>query len=169
MISLIRNEYKRGVMVTILTGLCCAVFFLPALNGCAAQKGSFGLVMESRDIDRQFKDGAEFPADYQWYYTGSPGSPRVLMGISPKYKLDTDLWKPVDTAETPVSSMVTLMNNNYGQYKFTTFGSRIDGPQGERIGVWYSPIRRTTVAVKEDGTLKIAIPKQNKGKRMVNI
>ena len=164
-----QNGFINGLMANIVMGLCCAVFLLPVLDGCAAQKGNFGLVVASREIGQQFKQNPEtFPEDYKWYYTGSPGNPLVLIGISSAYRLDTDRWKNVAAGEASISRMVTLINNNNGQYKFTNFGSRIEGPQKEQIGVWYSPMRRTTVAFPDDKTVKIAIPKKQSKKRMHN-
>ena len=162
---LVSKWEKQPMMVT--ARLFCSGVLLLALVGCAMQSGNYGLVVESREIDQQFKKGDAFPADYKWYYTGSPGSPRALMGISSPYRLDSNRWKSVNSSAASVSKMVSMINNNNGQYKFTTFGSRIEGPGGEMIGVWYSPFRRTAVAIQEDGTLTVAIPKESSNPRLM--
>ena len=112
------------------------VVILSALSGCATtgRKGS-GIIpgREATEIWHSY----EILPNYHYYYSGPNSQPNFIIGIDDKYQFTSKLWKPVDLTPEMLKNWFNYINPRVG-YSQDTYGAFIVGPNGERLGLWYS-------------------------------
>jgi hypothetical protein len=113
------------------------VVILSTLTGCAATAGknSSGVVTsrEATEIWHSY----EILPNYRYYYSGPDSQPNYIIGIDDKYHLISHLWKPVDLTPEMLKNWFNYIRPRVG-YSQSPYGAFILGPNGERIGLWYS-------------------------------
>jgi len=123
--------------ITAMLSVFLLVVFLSALSGCAttAGKKSSGVVTsrEATDIWHSY----EILPNYHYYTSGPDTQPNYIIGIDDRYKLISEFWKPVDLTPEMLKNWFNYIRPRVG-YSQSPFGAFITGPNGERIGLWYS-------------------------------
>ncbi|MFC1516574.1 hypothetical protein ACFL7E_07445 [Thermodesulfobacteriota bacterium] len=121
--------------------------------GCT---NKFGRIQPSGEVTRMFETYQIFP-DHKYYYSGSDGKPRGIIGIHNNYTLNSKLWKPVDLTPEQlrnwinfILSDITVSANNYG--------ALILDSNGNQVGVWYSLWRPSTVKMENDNSIIVHTP-----------
>ena len=123
--------------ITALLSVFFLVVILSALVGCAttAGKKSSGVVTsrEATEIWHSY----EILPNYHYYYSGPDSQPNYIIGIDNRYKLISEFWKPVDLTPEMLKNWFNYIRPRVG-YSQSSYGAFITGPNGERIGLWYS-------------------------------
>ena len=149
---------------TILTALFL-VAVLSMLNGCAATSSisSSGVVtsQEATEIWHSY----EVLPNYKYYISGAESRPRYIIGIDDKYHLTSKHWKPVDLTPEMLNKWFNYYRPRVG-YSQDNYGAFMQGPDGQRIGLWYSMKKwRLTGSVKvdENNGVSVTRPVRNWG------
>jgi hypothetical protein len=131
-IAQIRKKIGNPVIVSVLF----LAVMLTMQTGCTTtgRKGS-GVVTsrEATDIWHSY----EILPNYHYYYSGPDSQPNYIIGIDDRYKLVTEFWKPVDLTPDMLKNWFNYYRPRVG-YSQSPYGAFITGPDGERIGLWYS-------------------------------
>ena len=128
------------------------VFMLLFFAGCA---GNYGYVQRSREVGRMFEN-LNIPSDYNYYFTGPEAVPYAIIGIHPDYNLKTRLWKSVNL--TTEMLQMWLASGMQGAIGMPPGGSYILGPDGEKIGIWYSIFRYSPVKLVDNREVVVHPP-----------
>ena len=117
------------VSVLILVG------FQSTLTGCAATGKSSGITnsQEATDIWHSY----EILPNYHYYFWGPISQPFYIIGIDDQYQLTPSSWQPVDLTAAMLRNWFNYIDPRVGYSPFL-WGALITGPNGERIGLWYS-------------------------------
>jgi len=136
-------------------GLTATVLLLAsALQSCTA--ADTGRLQPDETAAMQFSE-LQILADHNYYYFGRPGAPEAILAVQKSFNLISNLWTPVAFTPSMLNQWIYRMNFRY-RGRRTPTGFRIVGPNGERIGLWYSPWNWTTVIVHDDNTVEIYPP-----------
>ena len=140
-----------------------AVFVLVVIHGtligCANTFKSSGVITsrEATDIWHSYK----ILPNYNYYYSGPDAQPNYIIGIDDSYKLISNLWKPVDLTSEMLENWFNYLRPRVGGYNPLPYGAFITGPNGEKIGLWYSVLDwRLTGSAKlgENNEVTIIMP-----------
>jgi len=135
------------------------ILMISLLAGCASNhkaRGNFGILKLSREVSRIFETFQVLP-QYKYYFSGSVTKPRAIMGIDRNYTLATGLWK--EAADLTPEQLKKWVDQMLGFLPPTrTFGAYILGPNGQRVGIWYSPHNDNSVTVQPDNRIEIIPP-----------
>ncbi len=147
-----RTAHRKRLAAAVLA----AALSTWLLGGCALSGLGGGLV-RSVDVTRMFQSCETDPGQYRYYHSGWSSNPYAIVAIDRRYTLNDRLW----TAFTPdARTLKKLMNTLYEDYNLTPFGAYLVGPNGKRIGLWYSCIRGAAVRVDDQtGTVDIITDK----------
>jgi hypothetical protein len=163
--QLVKNIAKMGKPT--LLGVLALVVIQSTLTGCAttAGKKSSGVVT-SREATEIWHSYEVLP-NYHYYYSGPDTQPNYLIGIDDRYKLITEFWKPVDLTPEMLKNWFNYYRPRVG-YSQSPFGAFITGPNGERIGLWYSvqDWRLTgSATVGENNTVDVTRPARSTARK----
>lgn len=151
---------KKKLFIKYFTGkglaiIAMALVIVIAACGCSTTNGD---LKRDATVTRIFKAYKVLP-DYRYYYTGPQGRPDAIIGVHNNYQLESTMWTAVDLTSNQLKKWVSWMDSRYGtSTQRYPYGSLILGPEGEKIGMWYSVWRWTTVIVEEDNRLIIYPP-----------
>ena len=152
------DHKKARIIATI-----AAVFFLAVihgtLSGCNMTLKSSG-VITSHEATALWHSYEVLP-NYNYYYAGPDTRPFYIIGLDDRYKLKTKLWKPVDLTPEMLKDWFNYYRPRVGGYNPLPYGAFINGPNGERIGLWYSVVdwRLTgSATVGENNEVVILMP-----------
>ena len=109
---------------------------------CSCANSNYGKLEASQEITKIF-DNYQILPDHYYYYSGMQGVPDAIVGIHSSYSFKSKTWQQVDL------SYVQMI---------TPRGAWILSPDGNRIGVWYSAQRQTTVRVEQGNRVVIVPP-----------
>jgi len=158
-------ENRKGREIATIA----AVFFLAViqgtLSGCTLAVKSSGVItsQEATAIWHSY----EILPNYHYYYAGPDTRPFYIIGVDDRYKLISKLWKPVDLTPEMLKDWFNYFRPRVGGYNPLPYGAFINGPNGERIGLWYSVLdwRLTGSAILgENNEVTIFMP-TNEGHR----
>ena len=121
---------------------------------CSCTTHNYGKLQSSYDITEMFEKAQILP-DHVYFYSGLQGVPDAIVGIHPNYTLRAKTWQQIDFSHTTLKKWIYRMN--YVQL-VTPQGARILGPEGDRLGVWFSAQRQTAVRLDKENRLVIAPP-----------
>jgi len=112
------------------------VVVLSTLTGCATTMQSGSSIVPGREATEIWHSYEILP-NYHYYTSGPQSQPNFIIGIDDKYQFTSKLWKPVDLTPAMLQNWFNYTNPRVG-YSEDTYGAFILGPNGERIGLWYS-------------------------------
>ncbi|MGD8943669.1 MAG: hypothetical protein PVJ37_10405, partial [Desulfobacterales bacterium] len=115
---------------------------------------NYGQLQSSHDITQLFEK-AQVLSDHTYYYSGLQGVPDAIIGIRPNYTLRAKLWQQVDFSHLTLKKWIFRMN--YVQL-VRPQGAWILGPDGDRLGIWFSAERQTSVRLDSENRLIVAPP-----------
>lgn len=132
------------LIVLGLVGLLCS---------CATNR-HYGQLQSSQDITQLFEKAQVLP-DHSYYYSGLQGVPDAIIAIHPNYTLRAKLWQQVDFSHLSLKKWIFRMD--YVQL-VKPQGAWILGPAGNRLGIWFSAQRKTTIRLDRENRLLVAPP-----------
>jgi len=121
---------------------------------CSCASSNYGKLETSQEVTKIF-DNYQILSDHLYYYSGMQGIPDAIVGIHSNYLLKSKMWQQVDFSSFLLRKLVERMGY---VHMITPRGAWILGPDGNRIGVWYSARYQTTVRVGQGNQLAIAPP-----------
>jgi len=121
---------------------------------CSCASSNYGKLETSQEVTKIFDD-YQILSDHLYYYSGMQGIPDAIVGIHSNYLLKSKMWQQVDFSSFLLRKLVERMGY---VHMITPRGAWILGPDGNRIGVWYSARHQTTVRVGQGNQLAIAPP-----------
>ena len=135
---------RCAMIVMGLVGLLCS----------CATTSHYGRLQSSHDISQLFKK-AQVLSDHTYYYSGLQGVPDAIIGIHPNYTLRAKLWQQVDFSHLTLKKWIFRMNY---VHLVRPQGAWILGPDGDRLGIWFSAERQTSVRLDSENRLIVAPP-----------
>jgi len=130
------------------------LFFLLSMSwGCAT---GGGLVADA-EVNRIFREDTVLPG-YNYYYFGREGEPEAVIAVNKEYQLQSAMWKPVDFTPGQLKKWLYYMEFKYGMSKLAPSGYRIVTPEGQPVGMWYSPWNWTVVKLGDKRQVEIYPP-----------
>ena len=138
------RPWPRAIIVLGLVGLLCS----------CATTSNYGKLQSSHDITQLFEK-AQVLSDHTYYYSGLHGVPDAIIAIHPNYKLRAKLWQQIDFSRFILRKWTSRMN--FVQL-IRPQGSWILGPGGNRLGMWYSAQRQTSVRLNRQNRLVVSPP-----------
>jgi len=129
-----QNRKQIGKPV-IVSALLLAVM-LTAQTGFTASERKGSRIVTSREAT-EIWHSYEINPNYNYYYSGPNSQPNYIIGIDNKYQFTSKKWKPVDLTPEMLKKWFNFIKPRVG-YSLDTYGAFITGPNGERLGMWYS-------------------------------
>ena len=121
---------------------------------CSCAGSNYGKLEASQEVTKIF-DTYQILSDHSYYYSGMQSVPDAIVGIYSSYSLKSKMWQQVDFSSFVLRKLVDRMSYVHA---VTPRGAWILGPDGNRIGVWYSGRYQTMVRVGEGNRVVIAPP-----------
>jgi hypothetical protein len=146
---------SRNIWVVLLL-----VLMVPLIIGCA---GRYGHLQRDADVTSMFATN-NVPQTYRYYADGRSGMPYAIIGIDPNVPFEKHYWESVDANTETFAQKVRFIwrpNGRAGHPQGQ--GAYILGPEGNRIGIWYSMYAHTTIVVHGDGRLEVYSPYRSDG------
>jgi hypothetical protein len=159
MIQPIKNIVKAEIPTILAVFLL--VVILSVLSGCATSGRKGSSIIPGREATEIWHSYEILP-NYHYYTSGPQSQPNFIIGIDDKYQFTSKLWKPVDLTPEMLKNWFNYINPRVG-YSENTYGAFILGPNGERLGLWYSVRDWRTVgsaSVTENNQVSVTAPGQ---------
>ena len=145
-----RKCFVNGMAVAVLGFVILAV-----IAGCAAGTGA--RLDRSLEVLNDFMAARVLP-DHRYYTTGPQGAPDAILGVSTDYTLVSDRWTGKEMTPELLRRLVGRMNTEFLSPVVGLLGAHVLGPEGQRIGVWYSGVGLTTVVMLNEKEVRIDPP-----------
>ena len=130
-----------------------ALGLIGLLCSCATTS-HYGQLKSSHDITQLFET-AQVLSDHTYYYSGLQGAPDAIIGIHPNYALRAKMWQQVDFSHLTLKTWIFRMNY---VHLVRPQGAWILGPDGDRLGIWFSAQRQTSIRLNRENRLVVAPP-----------
>jgi hypothetical protein len=145
---------KKLISSKIFMTCVMVIFFSTLFIACTiANQGGLHL---SREVNNLF-ESYQVLDNYNYYYSGPDNRPNAILGIHKDYTLRSNLWKPVDLTPDQLRLWIRMMTDHRGT-TLRTYGARVIAPDGNDIGMWYSPWNWTAVRMEDDRHVVINTP-----------
>jgi len=148
---------KKSLPVSLVIPVALCLFLL---SGCYINFSAYGGYRGSLEAGRMFEH-PDLQAGYTYYYAHTHSNPQALLGISPGYTLNNDLWTRVDPAE-----LGRLLDNMtiHANYQRPIYGSYVLDPHGKVIGIYYSRWRGGPVVMEPGNKVVVYLPDVREGR-----
>ncbi|MBC8209298.1 MAG: hypothetical protein H8E79_09060 [Desulfobulbaceae bacterium] len=117
--------------IPLLTALSLTLI----LNACAGLPPTGHL--ESSQTIRDLFESAIILEDHAYYTMGSEVKPDAIIGVRSPYRLDSEIWSPVDLSEPQLRDWLFWFRI-HETFTCTYSGGRLIAPDGQAVGIWYS-------------------------------
>ena len=154
-ISIIEHDKNPIVVILEIVSICLLWVVVQACASGMAQ--NFGRISPSLEATRIFESHTVLP-DHHYYYSGPEGKPNAVIGIDKRYTLDSKFWKPVDLTPEKLRAWINLILDSQSFVPLNNYGSFILGPDGQQVGVWYSPWMPSPVKMEDDNRIVVHTP-----------
>ena len=128
--------------------------FVGLLCSCSTTN-TYGQLQSSHNITQLFEKALVL-SDHTYYYNGLQGVPDAIIGIHPNYTLYAKTWQQVDFTHLRLKKWTFRMNY---VHLVTPQGAWILGPNGKRLGVWFSAQQQTAVRLDRQNRLVVTPPR----------
>jgi hypothetical protein len=96
--------------------------------------------------------------DHRYYTTGARNLPDAILAVDGRCTLQGTLWREEEMTEKRLMYLVyQLQQSGVGLIDFPV-GMAVLGPEGEKIGYWYSDLTFTTVEMPGPGEVLVHSP-----------
>lgn len=136
---------KQGVKIALT--LIAALIIIP---GCMAD---YGQLKGDPALTDMFQDMDALP-DYNYYYNGRANVPYALVGIDPQYEFQDRVWHRIESRADVVKKVTNMRSFD----RVWSQGAEIVDPSGNRLGIWFSYYRHTTVKVGPGNKVAVYSP-----------
>jgi hypothetical protein len=147
----IKPNIFHHTTIKMFTAVCLVFFLMAVWCGCTSK---YGTLKQSFKITEIFETN-QILSDHVYYYNGFQHIPYAIIAINHEYTLRASGWNKIKLTPILLNQLTDRMRNVYTPMPQ---GARIMGPNGERLGIWYSPRRLTAVRLASDGRILIATP-----------
>ena len=130
------------------------LLFLAAVLMIFSCAGGYGRMQKRPEVTAAFLEQRLSP-DYRYYYIGRDNLPYAIIGIKDGYQLKSRFWKPIDPDSEAFREMV---QTPYGYQENQVRGAYLIGPDGNRVGLWYSAYDFAQFRVTEDKEVYVDNP-----------
>ena len=128
---------KRLLIISFLLSLF-SLFMLSCASNWTKNNGS----SVQRDEIKAMFENYEYVSNYSYFYAGNANDPEAILGIQKNYELvkvsgriNVARWQKFEPGAKILKELVEAMNM---PGKGTPYGSIINAPSGDRIGVMYA-------------------------------
>lgn len=132
----LENRKQRHIATIVIVFVFTIIF--GTLSGCSGILKSSGVITSHEATAIWYT--YEVRSNYNYYYAGPDTRPFYIIGVDDRYKLKSKLWKPVDLTPEMLKDWFNYYRPRVGGYNPLPYGAFINGPNGERIGLWYSVV-----------------------------
>jgi hypothetical protein len=126
------------------------------LTGCIVSSTRLGTIRPSREVEQSF-GALEVVPGCKYYYTGSYTNPEAIIGINNEYNLKSRYWTGVEISSAHIRTWVEGIAESKG-LAMSLYGGKIFAPNGNQIGIWYSPYDLARVEMLDETTVRIHQP-----------
>ena len=150
---------KRFLIVFFLLSAFCLLMLSCASNWTKNN----GSAVQDDDIKTMFET-YEYVSNYNYFYTGSANDPEAIVGIKKDYELvkvsgrvNLTNWQQFEPGGDKLKELVEAMKI---PERRKTYGSIINAPGGDQVGVMYTTRWESTYTeiLLKDGTLLAVTP-----------
>ena len=145
-----QHRAPLAVMLVVI-----GLFTLALVAGCATGDGA--RLDMSQEVWRMFNDGG-VAGGYRYFTTGVENRPDAILALNKEYTLVTERWAERRMNSDILKQLVGLMNNEFSPMGGGLVGSWVLDDEGERIGMWYSPVALTGVKMLGDNNVQVNPP-----------
>ena len=133
-------------------GIAISTLFLAAMiSGCFE---NYGRLKRNPEVTKAFKTN-QVEQSYKYYYYGRSNQPYVIVGIDREYHMKSFMWREVDHSGDKFAEMIYWIWEDIVYAPYYEKGAEILDPQGEKVGLWYSPIWWAAIRFHEDNRIEI--------------
>lgn len=136
-------------ILKVISFILCVILFT-GFAGCSAKYGNF---QRNKEVFSAFENIQVSP-DYKYFSNHQHNVTYAIVGIDPKYKLESKFWREVEPDTEKFKKLVSRTWEDYGYYKY---GANILDPTGNKIGVWYSAVVIKTIKFMGDNRIEVII------------
>jgi hypothetical protein len=133
-----------------MTALLAVLFFFSGFSGC----DNYGKLQRDRTLTKAFQNNQVDPG-FTYYVLGRENMPYAIAGIDPRYTLKSEFWQPVEPNSEQVKIMIHWI---WTDHNYEPYGAYVMGPDGKKVGVFYSSIDRVAVYVDKASQTVSLIP-----------
>lgn len=139
-------------MKTNTVSIYCA--FIPALMiligfaGCAENYGKFN---RNEQVWQAFESN-QLTTDYKYFYNGHHNKTFAILGLDPKYRLESKFWREVEPNTEEFRGLASRLWEDYNRYKY---GAYLLDPSGNKVGVWYSSVYIASIRFYGDNQVDV--------------
>jgi len=130
----------------------CNYFFQVVFAG---NPGEFAVILEDPAVKNIFKL-KQLPSEYNYYYTGRSNLPYAVIGIDPKYTLNSKHWNKIESADQIIKKIDHLMPIE----NLRVIYGRILDRDNNQIGLWFSEYYHTIIIFGTNNRLTVYSPYQ---------
>ena len=95
---------------------------------------------------------------YDYYYSGPDSFPLAILGVPSGQKFRQGLWKKVDLTPERLEIWMRSIDNPHRSISTRYHGKYILGPDGQTLGIWYSPQEWPNVRLSPENELSVTTP-----------
>lgn len=136
--------------ILFLIGLLTMLSFQTVFAG---SPGEYAVIRKDPGVKVLFKQN-QLPSEYQYYYTGRSNLPYAVIGISPKYTLNSKYWYKIESQSQIIKKVKNLMPTGFTG---VSYGRILDSADNQ-VGLWFSEYPRTIVKFGPNNSLKVFSP-----------
>ena len=129
-------QIKKKMGIAAIAAILGLVVIQSTLTGCAATAARKPSGVTSSQAATDIWHSYQILPNYHYYYSGPDARPFYIIGIDDRFHLKSNLWKPVDLTPEQLEKWINIPPRV--GYSPRLYGADITGPNGERIGLWYS-------------------------------
>jgi hypothetical protein len=139
---------NKNILIGRVFLVSLGMVIVALLIGCS---GKYGRLKRNQQVQQEFESN-RLPTEYKYYYYGFNTAPYVIIGIEPKYEMNSKMWREAAPDTGAFKEMTRWIWEDYGYYKF---GADILDPTGIKVGILYSAISQTSVKFVGDNQIEV--------------
>ena len=128
------------------------IIFVALLCSCSAS--NYGKLQTDQDVTRVFQT-AQVLHDHSYFFSGLEGVPDAIIAIHPNYTLRDKFWQEINFSHETLKKWIYRMSH---VRMVAPRGAWILGPQGDRLGIWFSSQHQTAVRLDRTNRVMVAPP-----------
>ena len=134
-----------------LSKYCIYAVTLIILIGIAGCAGNYGNLKRDKQVFEVFENN-QLSEDYKYFYNGVNNQTYAIVGIDPKYRLESQLWREV---EPNTEEFGKIANRLWEDFDYYPYGATLFDPAGNKVGVWYSSVYFARLKFYEDNQIEV--------------